>query len=141
VATPATDISLDVSPELAAIYEELRIENAANGLKRSYVNLSRTLSGATNQDVLSIFSDDDGNDFACVSREAEVVWGIANCAGYIVRFGPSSASRSPASGSPRLHQLASEAVTSSFGVAASDLGFGSFDPPENLGFKVAADAE
>lgn len=140
VATPATDISLEVSAELAAIYEQLRIENAANGLKRSYINLSRLLSGALNQEVLSVYCDDEGNDFACLSRDGEVLSGIAQCADYILSFGPSSASRSPVSSQLRLHQLASEAVTSFFGVAASDFGLGLFDPPENLDFKVAADA-
>ena len=136
-STPATDIPLEVSPELSAVYEELRSENAANGLKRSYVNLSRALSSAVSQDVLSVFSDDDGNDFACLSRGGEVVSGIARCEGYIVRFGPSHASRSPASSESELHELSSEAVTSFLGVAASDLGFGSMDPPDNMGFKVA----
>jgi hypothetical protein len=83
-ATPATDISLDVSAELAAIYEQLRIENAANGLKRSYINLSRLLSDALNQEVLSVYCDDDGNDFACLSRDGEVVSGIAQCEDYIL---------------------------------------------------------
>jgi hypothetical protein len=135
-ATPATDIPLDVSPELSAVYEQLRSENAANGLKRSYVNLSRALSSAMSQDVLSVYSDDDGNDFACLSRAGEVLSGIARCEGNVVSFGPSHASRSPASSQSRLHELSSEAVTSFLGVAASDLGFGSFDPPDNLGFKV-----
>src|SRR5690242_18250971 len=66
VATPATDISLDVSAELAAIYEQLRIESAANGLKRSYISLCCILSRALKQEVLSVYSDDDGNDFACL---------------------------------------------------------------------------
>jgi hypothetical protein len=136
-ATPATDIPLEVSPELSAVYEQLRSENAANGLKRSYVNLSRMLSSAVSQDVLSVFSDDDGNDFACLSRGGEVVSGIAKCEAYIVRFGPSQASRSPASSESRLHELSPEAVTSFLGVSAADLGFGSMDPPENMGFKVA----
>ena len=135
-ATPATDIPLDVSPELSAVYEQLRSENAANGLKRSYVNLSRILSGAMGQDVLTVFADDDGNDFACLSRGGEVVSGIARCEGSIVSFGPSHASRAPASSEAGLHELASAAVTSFLGVAASDLGFGSFDPPDNLGFRV-----
>ncbi len=135
-ATPATDIPLDVSPELSAVYEQLRGENAANGLKRSYINLSRTLSSAMSQDVLSVFADDDGNDFACLSRGGEVVSGIARCEGYIVSFGPSHASRAPESSESGLHELASEAVTSFLGVAAADLGFGSIDPPDNLGFKV-----
>ena len=136
-STPATDIPLEVSLELSAVYEELRSENAANGLKRSYVNLSRALSSAVSQDVLSVFSDDDGNDFACLSRGGEVVSGIARCEGYIVRFGPSQASRSLASSEPELHELSSDALTSFLGVAASDLGFGSMDPPDNMGFKVA----
>ena len=108
-ATPATDIPLDVSPELSAVYEQLRSENAANGLKRSYINLSRALSAATNQDVLSVFADDDGNDFACLSRGGEVVSGVARCDSHIVSFGPSQASRAPASSESRLHALASEA--------------------------------
>ena len=136
-ATPATDIPLEVSAELSAVYEQLRSENAANGLKRSYVNLSRALSSALSQDVLSVYSDDDGNDFACLSRGGEVVSGIARCEVYIVRFGPSHASRSPASSESGLHELSSEAVTSFLGVAASDLGFGSMDPPDNMGFKEA----
>jgi hypothetical protein len=126
-----------MSAELSAVYEQLRSENAANGLKRSYVNLSRALSSAVSQDVLSVYSDDDGNDFACLSRGGEVVSGIARCEGYIVRFGPSHASTSPASSESGLHELSSEAVTSFLGVAASDLGFGSMDPPDNMGFKEA----
>jgi len=135
-ATPATDIPLDVSPELSAVYEQLRSESAANGLKRSYINLSRALSSAMSQDVLSVYSDDDGNDFACLSRGGEVLSGIARCEAYVVSFGPSHASRAPASSQSRLHELSSGAVTSFLGVAASDLGFGSFDPPDSLGFKV-----
>ncbi len=135
-ATPATDIPLEVSPELSAVYEQLRSENAANGLKRSYVNLSRTLSGAMGQDVLSVFADDDGNDFACLSRGGEVVSGIARCEDSIVSFGPANASRSPASSESELHELSAAAVASFLGVAAADLGFGSFDPPDNLGFRV-----
>src|SRR5262245_28916673 len=65
-ATPATDLSLDISAELSTIYEQLRAENAANGLKRSYINLCRALSTATTQEVLSVYADDDGNDFTCL---------------------------------------------------------------------------
>lgn len=135
--TPATDIWLDVSAELAAVYEQLRMEGAANGLKRAYINLSRILSGVMNETVLSVCSDDDGNDFACLSRSGVIISGSAKCEEYIVRFGPLSASRSPAPGRHDLHALASEAVTSFLGFPASDLGFGSFDPPEYLGFKHA----
>ncbi|MGH8177547.1 MAG: hypothetical protein ACREV5_14905 [Steroidobacter sp.] len=135
--TPATDISLDVSEELAAMYEQLRIEGAANGLKRSYINLSRILSETVNESVLSVCSDDDGNDFACLSRSGAIISGSAKCEKYIVRFGPSNASRCPAPEQHHLHALASEAATSFLGFPASDLGFGSFDPPEYFGFKNA----
>jgi hypothetical protein len=36
-----------------------------------------------------------------------------------------------------LRELSSKAVTPFLGVAASDLGFGLIDPPDNMGFKVA----
>jgi hypothetical protein len=139
-ATPATDLSLDVPADLARIYEELRSENAANGLKRSYINLCRLISATTKQEVLSVFADDDGNDFACLCRSGELLDGVAKCQSHVVRFGASSASISPVSDDPRLHQFASEAVSSLFGVSASDLGFGSFDPPENYGFGLVANA-
>jgi hypothetical protein len=137
VSTPATDISLEVPDKLTAIYEELRTENAANGFKRSYINLARLLSRALDDEVLSIFADDDGNDFECLSRSGAVVSGKARCERYIVSFGPTHASRTLVTSELHLHQLAASAVTSVLGVPASDLGFGSFDPPENLGFEVA----
>jgi hypothetical protein len=139
-ATPATDLSLDVPADLARIYEELRAENAANGLKRAYINLCRLISGTTTQEVLSVFADDDGNDFACVCRAGELVDGVAKCESHVVRFGAASASMSPAPDETELHQLASEAVSAFLGVSASNLGFGSLDPPENYGFTVVTDA-
>src|SRR5262249_49535214 len=74
-ATPATDIPLAVSPELDALYEQLRGENAANGFKRSYLNLCRALSRSLEEDVLTIFSDDDGSDFACLGRNGDIFSG------------------------------------------------------------------
>jgi hypothetical protein len=128
--TPAADISLDVSRELTAMYEQLRIEGVAHGFKRSYINLSRMLSGATDEEVLSVCSDDDGSDFACLSRGGVIISGCARCAEHMVRFSASSASRSPAPEQRGLHAFASEAVTAFLGFSASELGFGSFDPPE-----------
>jgi hypothetical protein len=137
-ATPATDIPLTLSPELQALYEQLRAENAANGFKRAYVNLAGALSRSLGAEVLSVYADDDGNDFACLSRNGEVVSGVARCEAHIVRFGPDGASRSLASDEdePELHRLAADAVTAFTGVPASDMGFGTMDPPENMGFRA-----
>src|SRR5262245_14424105 len=83
-ATPATDLSLDISAELSTIYEQLRAENAANGLKRPYINLGRALSTATTQEVLSVYADDDGNDFTCLCGGGQLLSGMARCEAHIV---------------------------------------------------------
>jgi len=63
VATPTTDLPLELAPDLAplsVLYEQLKEEGIANGLKRSYINLACILCSCLGQDVLSVYGDDDG---------------------------------------------------------------------------------
>lgn len=89
VATPATDLPLELPEslsELTELYERLLKEGGANGLKRSYINLSRLLSGVLGQPVLTLYSDDDGNDFACLTRSGELVSLVTWCEEYVVQY-------------------------------------------------------
>jgi hypothetical protein len=137
-ATPATDLPLEL-PEslgpLAAIYARLLKEGGANGLKRVYVNLSLSLSSVLRQRVLTLYSDDDGNDFACLTQSGVLTSLAARCGERIVRFEQGrSVSLEPVPEGRRLHALASEHLAACFGIDGAELGFGSFDPPEAYGF-------
>jgi hypothetical protein len=137
-ATPATDIPLELPESLStltAIYRRLLDEGVANGFKRAYVNLSSLLSSALRQRVLTIYSDDDGNDFACLTHSGMLASLVGRCGDYIVRFERGGqALLEPGPEDHRLHVLASEHLQACFGLDGTQLGLGSFDPPEAYGF-------
>ncbi|MDP3287519.1 MAG: hypothetical protein Q8M64_04355 [Methyloversatilis sp.] len=143
-ATPATDLPLELPERLAslsAIYEHLQQQGGANGLKRSYINLSAMLSNALEQPVLSVYADDDGNDFACLAEQGTLTSLVAKCGEFVVRVEPGSDARlEQEANPPGLHALAARHLQASFGIAGSEIGLGSFDPPEDFGF-VEFDAD
>jgi hypothetical protein len=137
-ATPATDLPLELPESLSSLtvtYRRLVEEGVANGLKRAYINLSSLLSDVLRQRVLTIYSDDDGNDFACLTESGVLVSLIAQCGEYVVRFQHGGqAVLEPGSENRRLHALASEHLQTCFGIDGTELGLGSFDAPEAHGF-------
>jgi hypothetical protein len=141
-ATPATDLPAELPAtlsSLSAVYERLRSEGVANGLKRSYINLSCLLSGALRHPVLTVYSDDDGNDFACLTRPGALVSLAARCGDYVVRFAEGGQASLEAGPEDRvLHALAAEHLQASFGIDGAELGMCSFEPPEAYGFEELA---
>ena len=54
--------------ELNNLYNELKKKNRANGFKRTILNLNLILSRNISTEVLTLVTDDEGTDFACVSE-------------------------------------------------------------------------
>jgi hypothetical protein len=137
-ATPATDLPLELPEHLAplsAIYEQLHRQGNANGLKRSYINLSASLSQALGRPVLSVYADDDENDFACLTDQGTLVSLVARCGEFVVRMDPVADVRlEQGANALKLHELAALHLQASFGIPGSQAGLGSFDPPEDFGF-------
>jgi len=135
-ATPATDLSLDLSgyAALQSIFQQLQQQNEANGLKRAYINLSASLSQALQQGVLSIYADDDGNDFACFSEQGKLVSLVARCQDHLVLMSPDVGTQLVRRATTPFHACAAAHLQATFGVAGADLGLGTFDPPDNYGF-------
>lgn len=137
-ATPATDLTVELPESLSALtaaHSRLLKEGGANGLKRAYINLSSLLSGVLGQPVLTLFCDDDGNDFACLTQSGMLVSLVARCGDYVVRFEQGGrVSLEPGQEDHRLHSFASECLRGWFGIDGAELGLGSFDPPEAYGF-------
>jgi hypothetical protein len=72
---PAKDLPLELPAQLAAlsrVYLFLEEEHLANGLKRTVLNLNLALSKQLQTSVCSVYSDDDGLDFASVSANGEL---------------------------------------------------------------------
>ena len=138
VATPATDIPLEFPQKLSglqAIYQQLHERGNANGLKRAYINLSTLLASSLHQDVFTLYSDDDGNDFACFGNQDGISTLVARCGEFVVRFdAEGDATLNQVSEDNELHALASGLLLKSFGISGKEIGLGSFDPPENFGF-------
>jgi hypothetical protein len=138
VATPAADLPLELPPDLAALstlFEQLREEGIANGLKRSYINLACILSSCLGLDVLSVYADDDGNDFACVAAHGKAARIAARCGNQVVGFENGRVSRTVnESDDVILHQIVSRQFELFTGHPASAIGLGSFNAPENRGF-------
>ena len=138
LATPSTDISLELPESLStltATYKRLLAEGGANGLKRAYISLSSLLSSALPHRILTLCSDDDGNDFACLTQSGLLTSLVARCGKYIVRFEQGTGVLlESAPEDPRLHALASEHLQACFGIDGAEVGLGSFDAPEGYGF-------
>jgi hypothetical protein len=139
-ATPSTDLPLDLPADLAplsSVYEELKKQGTADGLKRAYVNLSCILSSSLKEQVLSVYAHDDGNDVACVSANGTVVRMAARCGDEVVGFENGQMSRVLNESEEHvLHQIVSEQFESFTGHPGSSIHLGSFDAPENRGFVV-----
>jgi len=143
-ATPGTDLPLQLPPDLQAVndlYEELRKKGTANGLKRSYISLSRMLSAALAQPLLSAFSDDEGSDFACVSRSGTTARVVARCGDDLVLFDNGRLSITKPEAKRTLHAVLSKEFELFTGKPATALGLGTFDPPDVFGFVPVEDVE
>ncbi|MDL2197487.1 hypothetical protein QQF45_00255 [Halopseudomonas aestusnigri] len=71
----AKDLPLQFPDPLGALnelYDELRKKNRANGFKRAFINLNLQLSQLLSTEVLSVISDDEGTDLACVSVDGQL---------------------------------------------------------------------
>lgn len=135
-ATPATDLPLAL-PSTGGrerAVRDVRAKGTANGLKRSYIHLSCALSAKLIQPVLSLFSDDDGNDFACVSRNGAAERIAARCGNELILFdrGRLCVTRDDGVES-RLHAVASREFELFTGKPASALVLGTFSPPHRFG--------
>jgi hypothetical protein len=126
---------------LTATYKRLLEEGGANGLKRACINLSSLLSSVLRERVLTLYSDDDGNDFACQTQSGLLASLVARCGKYIVRFEQGAQILlEPSAENHRLHALASEHLQACFGINGTELGLGSFDAPDSYGFTDLAAA-
>ena len=66
---PAADISLELPPALdvlESVYSFLNQRKLANSFKKSYVNFALNLNRLLGMPILSLISDDDDWDFACL---------------------------------------------------------------------------
>jgi hypothetical protein len=137
-ATPATDLPLELPSVLNALttlYEQLKEQGTANGLKRAYINLSCILSSCLDQDILSVFADDEGNDFACLSTKGRAVRITARCGDQVISFDNEQLSTiQDESDNATLQEIVSRQFELFTGHPASTVGLGSFDPPQNRGF-------
>lgn len=135
--TPAKDLSLELGSHLhslAAAYEKLRRSGGANGIRRSYINLAEMLSGAIGQPVLSICSNDDDLDFACLAANGMAFGIIALCDETVVRCVNGATELTAAGDEIRLHQYAMEAFEDFTGINAEIIGLGAWEPPPDFGF-------
>jgi hypothetical protein len=135
VATPALDLPLELPPDLApldVLHERLRADGAAGGFHRAYVALSRLLSAALRQRVLSLYADDDESDFACLSASGKLEHLSARCGDRLVAFEHGQLELAPAQDGG-LHAVASRAFEEFTGYPASALGLGTRAPPPRLG--------
>jgi len=136
-ATPATDLPLELGPHLHSLsdmYEVARVSGSANGIKRSYINLAELLSDGLGQPVLSIFSDDDGSDFACLAKAGRVSSVLAACDNNLVSLTNGETTVAPIDGEPALHSNAVRLFEHFTGAEAQTIGLGSWDPPADFGF-------
>jgi hypothetical protein len=134
---PGRDLSLELGSHLQSLteaYEKLRRSRGANGIKRSYINLTEILSEAIGQPVLSICADDDDLDFACLAKVGMTSFMIALCDESVIRFVNGTVEITAASDEIKLHQNAIEAFEDFTGFSAETIGLGSWDPPADFGF-------
>lgn len=135
--TPATDLPLDLGSHLHSLsetYEIARMSGSANGIKRSYINLAELLSDCLGQPVLSILSDDDGSDFACLAKAGKVFSVLATCDDNLVSFTHGETSVAPLGDERALHSNAVRLFEHFTGAEARSIGLGSWDPPMDFGF-------
>lgn len=149
------DLPQSLDP-LRRVYEALDAADLADGFDRAFLNLNLLLSNIVQLPVLSFYSDDDGNDFACLSQNGTLQ--RLRCECYDVEFiyqdgkikiqpfrieddefEPTDLAglHSPESGisvldrdkqqSSRLHHIAGEEVSSFLDTSEPPLGLGSFD--------------
>jgi hypothetical protein len=138
-ATPSAGLSLDLPSELASLgplYEKLRAEGSANAFPRALVNLGRALSSSLNQAVLTLSSDDDTRDFACLCRGGLCERLRLRTEAELVTFEQGALVIDPVTddgeGSP-LHGVAAAEFERFTGQRAAVLGLGTFDPPPRFG--------
>jgi hypothetical protein len=135
--TSAADLSLELGPHLhslAVTYEKLRRSGGANCIKKAYINLAETLSEVIGQPVLSICSDDDELDFACLAAGGTASIIIALCDETVVRYVNGNTEIITADEEIRLHRYAIEAFEDFTGFNAEIIGLGSWEPPADFGF-------
>jgi hypothetical protein len=135
--TSARDLSLELGHHLRSLaetYEKLRRSGGANGIKRSYINLAEKLSEVLGQPVLSICSNDDDLDFACLAEKGMAAIIIALCDETLVRYVNGITEITAAGEEMRLHQYAIEAFEDFTGAGAETIGLGLWDPPVDFGF-------
>jgi len=72
---PVADVPLELSDSLNAlesVYEFLSQRKLANSFKKSYINFALILNRLLGTPVLSIISDDDDLDFACLASDGSL---------------------------------------------------------------------
>jgi hypothetical protein len=108
-------------------------EGTADGLKPPHINLSCILSTCCDQDVLSVYAENDESDFARFSVKGKVSRIAAGCGHQVIAFDSRHVSTAPRTRKrePCTKSLSPELFT---GRPASAIGFGSLDLLRNRGF-------
>lgn len=130
------DVPLELGPHLSlhlGEYQKLQELGVADGFKRAYMNLAEIVSAALGKAVLTLFTDDDGIDFACIAQSGRVSLLWAQCGTDVLKIDGASVAWLPLGELPLLHQNAALAFRQFTGKDPQMFGFGSWDPPHNFG--------
>lgn len=130
------DVPLELGPHLSLLSEEyrkLQDLGVADGFKRAYLNLAEIVSAALGTAVLTLFTDDDGIDFACIAQSGRVSLLWAQCGTDSLKIDGASVVWRPLGELTSLHQNAALAFRHFTGKDPQMFGFGSWDPPHHFG--------
>lgn len=140
-STETRDVPIELPghlDEVQRLYDALSKLKSASGLRRGFINLAELISKTLGEDVLSIFSDDDGVDLAMRTRAGQLQSIEGMIGDHAVSYWkgcPFSLEPIPEHQERRLHDNASRVFEDVFGVSGEKIGFGRWDPPENYGFE------
>ncbi len=108
---------------LNELYESLRKKNRGNGFKRAFVNLNVMISRLVAAETLSIVSDDEGIDLACISEHGTLHKLRFRAGSVEVNWMPGTETTELKRGTSRLHRIAEEECASFFGLRLPIFGF------------------
>lgn len=108
---------------LNELYDELRKKNRANGFKRAFINLNLKLSDLLSAEVLSVISDDEGTDLACISVAGELKKLRFRAGGIEANWSQDTGTDLGTKSSSRLHRIAEEECSQFLGVQLPLFGF------------------
>jgi hypothetical protein len=120
------DLPLNFEPPLAGLndlYEALKKKNRANGFRRAFVNLNVMITRFLGAEVLSLLSDDQGIDLACVSSNGALRRLRFRAGGIEVKWVDGSGTTQERQGSSLIHRIAREEAVSFLGSELPIFGF------------------